>query len=184
MSVAGRAGKFESLTLGLAGTNPRFPWKPSATMLTYRLTGTTEDSESTTTNPTSINPDHRGPQPANGAESSRTMVRLEDGAALLTCRGSAADSRRCVSVRASSGTELGCIRTVFQLMLWPFPQCSDVACDHMHRHEARGRVGGVQCHQPAGHLHRTGGRPGSQVVPVGCCPAPRSGRGRTGSAEA
>ncbi len=31
-----------SLTHGLEGTNPRFPWKPSATMLTYRLTGTTE----------------------------------------------------------------------------------------------------------------------------------------------
>ena len=34
--------KIESLTLGLVGTNPRFPWKPSATMLTYRLSGTTE----------------------------------------------------------------------------------------------------------------------------------------------
>jgi hypothetical protein len=32
----------KSLTLGLDGTNPRFPRKPSATMLTYRLTGTTE----------------------------------------------------------------------------------------------------------------------------------------------
>jgi hypothetical protein len=42
VSVAGRAGKFKNLTLGLEGTNPRFPWKPSATMLTYRLTGTTE----------------------------------------------------------------------------------------------------------------------------------------------
>ena len=39
----GEAGKFKSLTLGLEGTNPRFPCKPSATMLTYRLTGTTED---------------------------------------------------------------------------------------------------------------------------------------------
>ena len=26
----------------LEGNNPRFPWKPSTTMLTYRLTGTTE----------------------------------------------------------------------------------------------------------------------------------------------
>ncbi len=32
----------ESLTLGLDGTNPRFPWKPSATMLNYRLIGSTE----------------------------------------------------------------------------------------------------------------------------------------------
>src|SRR5574337_929293 len=44
VSVAGRAGRFESLTLGLDGTNPRFPWKPSATMLTYRLNGTTEET--------------------------------------------------------------------------------------------------------------------------------------------
>ena len=32
----------ENLTLVLEGNNPRFPWKPSTTMLTYRLTGTTE----------------------------------------------------------------------------------------------------------------------------------------------
>jgi hypothetical protein len=31
-----------SLTLVLTGNIPRFPWKPSTTMLTYRLTGTTE----------------------------------------------------------------------------------------------------------------------------------------------
>jgi len=84
-SVAGRAGRFESLTLGLDGTNPRFPWKPSTTMLTYRLTGTTEYSGSTATNPTSIRRNAARPQAANGTESSRTMVRLEDGAALLTC---------------------------------------------------------------------------------------------------
>jgi hypothetical protein len=42
-SAAGRAGRNKSLTLGLDGTNPRFPWKPSTTMLTYRLNGTTED---------------------------------------------------------------------------------------------------------------------------------------------
>jgi hypothetical protein len=84
MSVAGRAGKFESLTLGLAGTNPRFPWKPSATMLTYRLISTTEHSGSTTTNQASIRPSQPQLQPASGAESSRTLVRLEDGAALLT----------------------------------------------------------------------------------------------------
>jgi hypothetical protein len=42
MFVVGRAGKFKNLTLGLDGTNPPFPWKPSITMLTYRLTGTTE----------------------------------------------------------------------------------------------------------------------------------------------
>lgn len=84
VSVAGRAGRFESLTLGLEGTNPRFLWKPSTTMLTYRLAGTTEDLGSTTTNPTSIRLQCGGRQAAHGAESSRTMVRLEDGAALLT----------------------------------------------------------------------------------------------------
>jgi hypothetical protein len=42
MSVPGRAEKIRSLTLVLEGNNPRFPWEPSATMLTYRLTGTTE----------------------------------------------------------------------------------------------------------------------------------------------
>ena len=31
-----------NLTLVLDGNNPRVPWKPSTTMLTYRLTGTTE----------------------------------------------------------------------------------------------------------------------------------------------
>ncbi len=54
--VAGRAGRYRSLTLGLEDTNPRFPWKPSTTMLTYRLTGTTEDSGSTATNKTSLTP--------------------------------------------------------------------------------------------------------------------------------
>ena len=54
-------------------------------MLTYRLTGTTEATGSTTTNPTSHQPaPPRQPQ-EQAAESSRTMVRLEDGAALLTC---------------------------------------------------------------------------------------------------
>ena len=44
--VPGRAGKFRSLTLVLKGNSPRFPWKPSTTMLTYKLTGTTELSVS------------------------------------------------------------------------------------------------------------------------------------------
>lgn len=58
-------------------------------MLTFRLTGTTEATGSTTTNPLSIDPGHREPQPASGAESSRTTVRLEDAAALLTCGNAA-----------------------------------------------------------------------------------------------
>ena len=43
VSVPDRAGKIESLTLVLEGNSPRFPWKPSATMLTYGLEGTTEE---------------------------------------------------------------------------------------------------------------------------------------------
>jgi len=38
----GRARKIRSLTLVLEGNNPRFPRKSSTTMLTHRLTGTTE----------------------------------------------------------------------------------------------------------------------------------------------
>ncbi|BBY61680.1 hypothetical protein MSAR_48160 [Mycolicibacterium sarraceniae] len=37
VSVVGRAGRVGSLTHGPLSTNPRFPWKPSAAMLTYRL---------------------------------------------------------------------------------------------------------------------------------------------------
>ena len=63
--------------LGLDGNNPRFPRKPSATMLTYRLNGTTEaigiDHDE---------PDQSPPQPAaqttaTSAQSSRTTVRLK-----------------------------------------------------------------------------------------------------------
>lgn len=83
MSVAGRAGRFESLTLGLAGTNPRFPWKPSTPMLTYRLASTTEYSGSTTTNPISIRHDHREPQPSRRIFAHHGAPR-NAGAALLT----------------------------------------------------------------------------------------------------
>lgn len=55
-------------------------------MLTYRPTDTTEETGSTTTNPTSLGPANAHGNNKRGAESSRTMVRLEDGAALLTCR--------------------------------------------------------------------------------------------------
>ena len=40
-----------SLTLVLNGNNPRFPWKPSTTMLTYRLTGTTQAPASNRSEP-------------------------------------------------------------------------------------------------------------------------------------
>jgi hypothetical protein len=68
-------GDSKSLTLGLDGTNPRFPWTPSVTMLNYRLADTTE----------CIGIDHneRGrcpsrqapPTTATSSQSSPTMVR-------------------------------------------------------------------------------------------------------------
>ncbi|WP_433318354.1 hypothetical protein ACQP0U_11945 [Micromonospora sp. CA-269861] len=57
---------------------------PSTTMLTYRLVSTTEDSGLTTTNPITIHPEHRRTAATHQHQSSRTMVRLEDGAVLLT----------------------------------------------------------------------------------------------------
>jgi hypothetical protein len=39
----GEGKEIRSLTLVLEGNNPRFPRKPSTTMLTYRLAGTTEN---------------------------------------------------------------------------------------------------------------------------------------------
>jgi hypothetical protein len=54
-------------------------------MLTYRLTGTTGDIGVDHDEPTQSQPRRSRPATASGAESSRTMVRLEDGAALLTC---------------------------------------------------------------------------------------------------
>ena len=55
-------------------------------MLTYRLTGTTEEYGVDHDEPHQSQPANN-PQQHSGAESSRTMVRLEDGAALLTCGG-------------------------------------------------------------------------------------------------
>jgi hypothetical protein len=52
-------------------------------MLTYRLTGTTEQIGITTTNPTSLRPNqHR--QQEKPTPNLRTTVRPEDGARLLT----------------------------------------------------------------------------------------------------
>jgi len=61
------------------------PVEPSTTMLTYRLTGTTEDSGLTAANTTKCPPRPTGRRPHTGRESSRTTVRSEAGAALLTC---------------------------------------------------------------------------------------------------
>ena len=40
----------------LEGNNPRFPWEPSTTMLTYRLTGTTGASASNRSEQPSLHP--------------------------------------------------------------------------------------------------------------------------------
>ena len=65
----------------LEGNNPRFPWKPSTTMLTYKLTGTIEASGSTAANTSSVHhtPQHRQPQP------NLRDPRCANGAAMLTC---------------------------------------------------------------------------------------------------
>ena len=79
MSVVGRAGRFKSLTLGLDGTNPRFPRKPSATMLTYRLTGTTEAIGIDR----SLRPHRQGQQEGQPSPIFAHHGALDDGAALL-----------------------------------------------------------------------------------------------------
>ena len=88
-SVAGRAGRFESLTLGLYGTNPRFPWKPSTAMLTYRLIGTTQASGSTTTNPISL----RHGQPTSNSKRRRIFAH----------HGAPRRRRRDADLRSSGG---------------------------------------------------------------------------------
>lgn len=80
----------QTLASYLEMSNPaqrRFPWKPSTTMLTYRLSGTTEDSGSTTTNTSSLNPP---PGPMTTAEpdapgKSFRAPWCAEGAVLLTC---------------------------------------------------------------------------------------------------
>lgn len=68
-------GDSKSLTLGLDGTNRRFPWTPSVTMLNYRLANTTEcigiDHDERDQSP----PRPAPPTTATSAESSPTMVR-------------------------------------------------------------------------------------------------------------
>jgi hypothetical protein len=107
VSVVGRAGKIQKsdARASLASTNPRFPRKPSATMLTYRLTGTREDIGIDHDEPDQSPPESAPPTRPTSAQSSRTMVRLEDSAALLTCINTRA--RYCVF---SNVADLQCIR--------------------------------------------------------------------------
>lgn len=53
-SVAGRAGRNEKSDARALRHQSTVPWKPSASMLTFRLTGTTEATGSTTTNTPSL----------------------------------------------------------------------------------------------------------------------------------
>jgi hypothetical protein len=64
-------------------------------MLTYRLTGTREHIGIDHDEPDQSLPESAPPTRATSAQSSPTMVRLEDGAALLTCGfcGGAAGNR-------------------------------------------------------------------------------------------
>ncbi len=61
--------------LVLEGNNPRFPWEPSTTMLTYGLTGTTEDSGLTAANNTQC-----PPRPAPQASRSHPQIFAHPGA--------------------------------------------------------------------------------------------------------
>jgi hypothetical protein len=82
----GGQGETGSLTLVLDGNNPRFPWKPPTTMLTYKLNGTTEHSGSTAADTTSVHPDPIGlNQPAERDAPNLRAPWCAGGAALLTC---------------------------------------------------------------------------------------------------
>ncbi len=61
-----------SLALVLYGNNPRFPWKPSTTMLDNRLTGTRDARRLTATN-TQVSRDH---QPRRHPKTVRTRTRI------------------------------------------------------------------------------------------------------------
>jgi len=65
------------------GTNPRFPWKPSAAMLTYRLKAPRSFRGRPRRTPVMIPPLLTQAQQVTTAESSRTRVR-PPGAGLLT----------------------------------------------------------------------------------------------------
>ena len=89
MSVPGRARKIQKSDARAQGNNPRFSWQPSATMLTYRLTGTTEESGvlPERTRPmlhAQAGRDQTGPAPQPRSESSRATVSRK-GARMLTC---------------------------------------------------------------------------------------------------
>ena len=69
----------------LEGNNPRFPWEPSTTMLTNRLTGTTGASASDRSEQPSLHPN-----PTTTELDRRTNLRaprcaFTEGAGLLTC---------------------------------------------------------------------------------------------------
>jgi len=96
--IPGRAGKIRSLRLVLNGNNPRFPWEPSTTMLTYRLTGTTDESVSNRDEPNHCADSCEKVLPALSAatgdrvaQSSLAPASPDQGSTLLTCKSHGAD---------------------------------------------------------------------------------------------
>ena len=79
----------------LNGNNPRFPWEPSTTMLSYRLAGTTEASASYRNGQ-----NHCASPPGlvlptataeRVAQSSLAPASPDQGSTLLTCKSHGAD---------------------------------------------------------------------------------------------
>src|SRR5664280_2046165 len=92
MLIPRRAGRIRSLRLVLNGNNPRFPWEPSTTMLTYRLTGTTDESVSNRDEPNHCADSCEKVLPALSAatgdrvaQSSLAPASPDQGSTLLTC---------------------------------------------------------------------------------------------------
>ena len=80
----------------LDGNSPRFPWKPSTTMLISRHTGTTDDSVSDRSAHTRFSSRPRDPKPEPRATVSRTPIfvpprRVPQGPGLLICVGAVAE---------------------------------------------------------------------------------------------
>ena len=105
MSVAGRAGRFGKSDARARRHQSTVPVAPSTTMLTYRLTGTTEASGSTATNPTSLT--RWTPRHHSRTRRHRNLRTpwCAGGAALLTCGdiGGAEGTRTPDPLVANSG---------------------------------------------------------------------------------
>jgi hypothetical protein len=85
-----------SLALVLYGNNPRFPWKPSTTMLDNRLTGTRDARRLTATNTHQCHARRPRPAPHDGQHPDANLraPRCAEGAATARhmCRPAAKDA--------------------------------------------------------------------------------------------